>query len=283
MTVLDKVDIPAHEEGTLEWIGVMATPSEVETLPEHEKFWHKRTDAVYRRLRLGEAVQAGQVIALLDDKKANLDHEIALSNIGGAKKGVVAAKEGVKHFKENVKIEEKAKSSTSAIVAANANLARAEAEEEEKEWMVIRTEGEAKKALVKLDYHAVRAPISGRVVQIFKHPGEGIRVTEPILQIQEIKRLGVEGYLEVQYANAVQVNSEVFVEPDVKEPPLRVRSPHINSMPITAVSVGMHKGQPIIVSAGEDGWAYAWTPDGKVQGIWKHAGAVRAAACTRAT
>lgn len=281
LTVLDKVDVPAREEGTIEWIGVKATPAEIQSLPPHEIHLHERTKVTYRRLRLGEVVQAGQVVALLDDIKAALEHDIAISNIEGAKKGQEAAKKSIEHYAANLKIEIDAKSAPSAIVAARANLARAEAEEVEKGWMVKRTEGEAKKALGKLDYHAVKAPITGRVVQIFKHPGEGIRVTEPILQIQEIKRLGIEGYLEVQYAGLVQVNSEVFVEPDIKEPPMRVRSPHMSSMPITAVAVGMHKGQPIIVSAGEDGWAYAWSPDGEAHGILKHTGAVRAVACTR--
>lgn len=281
LTVLDKVDVPAKEEGTLEWIGVVATPAEIQSLPPHEIYHHRRTNVSYRRLRLGEVVKPGQIVGLLNDDRAHLEYEIAQSNIEGAKNGQVAAKEGIKYYKEGVTIEENAKSPASAIAAAKANLARAMAEEVEKGWMVKRTEGEAKKALNKLENHTIRAPIAGRVVQIFKHPGEGIRVTEPILQIQEIKRLGIEGYLEVQYAGLVQVNSEVFVEPDIKEPPMRVRSPHMSSMPITAVAVGMHKGQPIIISTSEDGWAYAWTPDGKVQGVWKHAGAVRAAVCTR--
>jgi WD40 repeat protein/biotin carboxyl carrier protein len=281
LTVLDKVDVPAKEEGTMEWIGVAATPSEIATLPPSELRLHERTNIVYRRLRLGEVVNVGQVVALLNDEKAALEHEIAISNIEGAKKGREAAKKSIESFVANLKIEMDAKSSTSAIVAARANLQKAEAEEVEKGWMVIRTEGEAKKALAKLDYHAVRAPITGRVVQVYKQPGEGIKVTEPILQIQEIKRLGVEGYLEVQYADLVRVNSDVFVEPDIKEPPLRVRSPHMSSMPITAVAVGIHLGEAIIVSGSEDGWAYAWSPGGKVHGVWKHAGAVRAAACTR--
>jgi WD40 repeat protein/biotin carboxyl carrier protein len=282
LTVLDKVDVPSREEGTIEWLGVVASPSEIEMLPDHEKYWHKRTKIMYRRLRLGEVVRAGQVVALLNDDKAALEHLIALSNIEGAKNGQVAAKEGIRYYKENVKIEEKANSTTSAIVAAKANLARAEAEEVEKGWTVTRTEGEAKKALTKLEYHAIRAPITGRVVQIFKQPGEGVRVTDPVLQIQETKRLGVEGYLEVQYADLVRVNMEVFVEPDIKQSPLRVLSPHLSQKPITAVAVGMHKEEAIVVSAGEDGWAYAWNREGKVHIVWKHAGAVRAVACTRA-
>lgn len=281
LTVLDKVDVPTKEEGTIEWIGVEATPAEIKSLPRTELHVHNRTETVYRRLRIGEPVKAGQVIALLNDERAALEFEIALSNIEGAKKEQEAAKKAIEHYDTNVKIELKAGSSTQQLVAARANLARAEAEEASKVWTVKRTEGEAKKAKGKLDFHAIRAPIAGRVVQIVKQPGEGVKVTEPIMQLQETKRLGVEGYLEVQYADMVHVNSEVFVEPDVKEPPLRVRSPHTSSKPITAVAVGMLRNEAIVVSAGEDGWVYAWERGGKVHSAWKHPGSVRAVVCTR--
>ena len=281
LTVLDKVDVPTREEGTIVWIGTKATPSEIDTLARQELYVHERTATIYRRLRIGEIVEAGKVIALLDDERAALEHDIAISNIRGAEHEHAAAKDGIEYYKENVKIEEKAKSSTQQLVAAKANLAKSIQEAASKDWQIRRTEGEAKKAKGKLDNHLIRAPITGRIVQIIKHPGEGVRPTEPILQIQETRRLGVEGYLEVQYANLVREGSEVFVEPDVKEPPRGGHSPHTSSKPITAVAIGVHKGNAIIVSAGEDGWVHAWYPNREEQVAWKHAGAVRAVACTR--
>lgn len=281
LTVLDKVDVPSKEEGTIEWLGVPATASEIGNLPPNEKYEHRRTLTTFRRLRLGEVVRAGQVIALLNDERAALEHDIAVSNINGAKSESEAANKGIKYYEENVKIEEKAGSSTSAIVAAKANLARAVAEAASKEWTIRRTEGEERKAKVKLSNHFITAPITGRVVQIYKLPGEGVKATEPVLQLQEISRLGIEGYLEVQYADLIRVNSEVFVEPDIKEPPLPVRFPHVSSKPITAIAVGMSQDNAVIVSASEDGWVYAWNRDGKVHSVWKHPAAVRAVTCTR--
>ncbi len=282
MTVLDKVDVPSKEEGTVKWIGVVATPSEIDSLPAHERYLQaqEKSVVVYRRLRLGEVVKADQVIVLLDDERAAMEYDISLSNIKGAEHEYQAAKKAIEYYEINAKIEKDAGSSRQQYVAALANLAKAISEAASKDWTVKRTEGEARKAKGKLDNHAIRAPITGRVVQIYKQPGEGVKATDPILQIQETKRLGVEGYLEVQYADLVRVNSEVFVEPDIKQPPMPGLSPHISSRPITAVAVGMHQGKPIIVSASEDGGGYVWSPERKAHS-WKHAGAVRAVACTR--
>src|SRR4029077_7096975 len=54
LTVLDRVDVPRKEEGTVEWVGVVATNSEIKSLPQSELFLHERTNTVYRRLRIGE-------------------------------------------------------------------------------------------------------------------------------------------------------------------------------------------------------------------------------------
>jgi WD40 repeat protein/biotin carboxyl carrier protein len=280
LTVLDKVDLPSREEGTVEWYGVEIKPGEKAPPAELHKHGRGPDAKQYRRLRLGEKVKKGQVVALLDDERAYLEHLISISNIEGAKEELKAAAEGIKHYQANLDIEIKAGTSKSNIVAAQANLARAIAEQATKEWGVKRAEGEEKKAQEKLRNHSIRAPFDGEVVVFQKQVGEGVRATEPIMQIQNADRLGVEGYLEVQYAGKVAKGDEVFLEPALLEPPLPVRSPHASSKPITAVAVGERGGKPVVVSASEDGSVHAWDAK-EVYASWKHTGPVRAVACTR--
>jgi WD40 repeat protein len=284
LTVLDKVDVPSKEEGTVAWLGVEVPNSK--GTPEKDVYVHRRpedgkqVETSYRRLRLGDRVTRGQVIALLDETRADLEHNIAVSNIGGAKEEFKAATEAITYYEQNVQIEKDAKSSKAGIIAAQANLARALAEKASKKWRVEQAYGEEKKAQDKLNNHLIRAPISGEVVVFHRLIGEGIKPTEPVIQIQNTDRLGVEGYLEVQFAPQVKVGSEVILEPGLLEPPLKVRSPHASSKPITAVAGAIRNGKQIVISAGEDGSVFIWDRS-EVYNSWKHTGAVRALACTR--
>jgi len=280
LTVLDRVDVPSKEDGTVEWFGAEIVPGEVIDLKD--VYTHPRTRKQYARLRHGEKVKRGQVVALLNDDRASLEVEIADSNIEGAKQELKAAAESIIFYRANVKIEDDAKSSKQALIAAQANLAKAIAEEAGKSWGVKRYEGEHQKAQEKLNNHAIRAPFDGEIVQFFKHVGEGVKAGEPILQIQNTARLGVEGNLEVQYAGRAAVGTEVFLEPSLMEPPSALRSPHASSKPISAVAVGIRSKKQYILSASEDGSVHVWDA-ATVHASWRHPGAVRALAITRPT
>ena len=58
---------------------------------------------------------------------------------------------------------------------------------------------------------------------------------------------------------------------------------HTTNKPIVAVVVGIVGGKPVIVSAAEDGWVYAWDRDLKVLASWRIPGGVRSLAVTRPT
>jgi WD40 repeat protein len=279
LTVLDRVEVPSKEDGAVEWLGVEVTDRSA--VDPKDLYVHKRTKKMYARLRPGDVVKQGQVIAQLNDEMASLEADIANSNIKGAQEELKAAVEAIKYYVQNVKIEKDAGSSTAAIVAAEANLAKAISERASKDWTVKRTEGEYQKALEKLSHHYVRAPFDGVIVQFVKRVGEGVKATESMLQIQNSHRaLGIEGNLEVQYASKVKIGSQVYFEPSLLEPPLAQRLPHTSSKPITAVAVGIRNKKPVIISASEDGAVVVWDRS-KVYASWKHPANVRAVAVTR--
>jgi WD40 repeat protein len=285
LTVFDRVDVPSREDGTIAWLGVETKgenvdPKDIFVNPHPGNADNPHGGKMFRRLRLGDHVAKNQVIAQLNDDRAVLECDIANSNIEGAKAQLDAATHAIQYYKANLKIEEDAKSSVSAIVGARASLAKAESEEASKKWDVQRTVGEEKKAQEKLRNHFIKAPREGEVVQVLKQIGEGVKASDPVLQIQDTHRLGVEGNLEVQYDRRVKIGTEAFLEPDSKEPPLPFRSPHTSNKPIAAVATGVRDGKQVIVSASEDGWVFVWDA-GAIYSSWKHAGAVRALAVTR--
>jgi len=278
LTVLDRVDVPSKEDGTVEWFGAEIMPEEV--IDPKDVFSHPRTKKQFVRLRTGAKVKRGQIIALLNDERADLEVGIADSNVEGAKTELNAATESIKYYEANLKIEEDSKSAKAGIVAAKANLAKALAEEATKKWGVKRYDGELQKAKEKLNNHIIRAPFDGEIVQFYKHVGEGVKAGEPVLQIQNTGRLGVEGNLEVQFVGKVAVGTEVFIEPSLMEPPSPLRSPHASSKPIAAVAAGVRSKKQFILSAGEDGAVHLWDAT-TVHASWPHPAAVRALALTR--
>ncbi len=278
LTVFDRVDVPSREDGTIAWLGVETTGENVDP---KDLFINPHNKQQYRRLRLGDKVVKGQIIAQLNDDRAVLECDIANSNIQGAKAQLDAASHAIQYYQANLDIEIKANSSTSAIVGARASLAKAVSEKASKEWDVQRAEGEEKKAQEKLRNHFIKAPRDGEVVQVLKQIGEGVKASDPVLQIQDTHRLGVEGNLEVQYDRRVVVGTEAFLEPTMMEPPQSsFHSPHTSSKPIAAVATGVRDGKQVIVSASEDGSVFVWDASA-IYANWKHGGAVRALAVTR--
>jgi len=285
LTVLKKAEVPSKEEGTIEWLGTemvagqAVDPKDVHHLVRKKIDGSEQRIGSFQRLRVGDRVEKDQVIALLESTRAHLEHKISLANIKGAEAEQAAAGDAIVYYNENVKIEKKANSSTSAIVLAQANLAKSISEKATKDWGVERSKGEEKKALDKLDNHLIRAPFTGEIVHFSKQVGEGVKATEPILLLQNTDILGVEGFLPMQFAARVKPCADVFLEPALMAPPLPGRSPHTSSKPISAVAVGIKGEKQVIVSASEDGSVYVWER-GKVYDMWKHRMPVRALACT---
>jgi multidrug resistance efflux pump len=54
-------------------------------------------------------------------------------------------------------------------------------------------------------HRQVKAPISGMVVEVVKHPGEWVQAGETILKMVRLNRLRVKGYLKASQYNASDV------------------------------------------------------------------------------
>jgi len=140
---------------------------------------------------------------------------------------------------------------------------------------------DAEKSKYVLDKHSLRAPIEGQVQQVLKQPGEGVKSQEPVLVINDISQLRAVGPLPKEYVNVASSGDEVTIEVprDVAFGDTFIQ--HTTNKPITAVAVAVVDGKPVIVSAAEDGWVYAWDRDRTFLGSWRQPAGVQSLAVTR--
>jgi RNA polymerase sigma factor (sigma-70 family) len=114
----------------------------------------------YRRLRVGDMVEEGQLLARVDDRLARLDLEVQESKLEAAKADVDAAVQA-KTAVEGVK------SKVAAVRQAQAGL---------------------KEAQIVLEMYEIRSPVRGVVKAILKSRGEAVKSLETVVQIQEQRK-----------------------------------------------------------------------------------------------
>jgi hypothetical protein len=285
VVILRKLDLASRVDGTVLWMGVETDEATAAKLNPADVFHHPRDKKVYRRLLPGDIVKRDQVVAMLDDEQAYLEYK-------GAATKAKAAKDSAKAYEETVVQLKLIVTQTRDGVQRNivpqqelynsmATLARYQADLVEHQGSAEVSDADAKKALYILEKHTLRVPVEGEIQQVLKHEGEGVKAAEPVLVLHEFGKLRVMGNLPKEYVNTVAKGDEVTIEVprDVPYGPTFLQ--HTTNKPIVAVAVGVVSGKPVIVSAGEDGWVYAWDRDLKVLGSWRHPNGVRSIAVTR--
>jgi WD40 repeat protein len=287
--VLDKVELSAKVDGTIWWIGLETTQAEASAagIDKIDLYTHPRTKKLYRRLKLGDNVARGQVLVLMDDSRANADFETARIASNVAKKEFRAAQETVQKLKE---IERKTRDGYNRNVVPDVEMLQAEARTIQYEGEAVKADGavqkaagEEAKAQLILDMHSLSA-IEGKVQQILKTQGEGVKAQEPILTVQRLDRMKAVGNLPQELKYLVSPGDEVTIEApfDIPADLGKTFYQHTTNKPITAVAVGVANGKPVIVSAGEDGEVLVWDRDlMKILGTWSQSAGVRALAVTR--
>jgi WD40 repeat protein/biotin carboxyl carrier protein len=281
LTVIDKMDVSSNVDGTIRWLGIESKASEVvdskDFLVHRGKF--------YRRLRVGDKVEENQVLVLLDDRQAYVEMDTAFKNYEGSKAEIEASSRALIAIRKVEQIEKesqgKGASTLRDVNNAITNTAKFEADHAKTLSTGKQKEGEYERAKIKWEQHFLRAAISGEVAQIIKQAGEGVKAAETVLHIQNIDRLTVEGYLDLQYEPQVKVGSTVTIEPAMLAPPVQERAFHAGK-PVSAIAVTTVKGSPLIVTGGENGMANVWDPkDAYAKVAWNLKLPVRAIACTR--
>jgi WD40 repeat protein len=215
-----------------------------------------------RKLKVGDLVKRGQLLALINPRKSFDDVAIKVAKLNAADADRLASQKQKEEFQKRHESHLRQNQIAPGTVpqeevrAALVQRDKFAFEEKAKAAEVTRAQRELNAALTDLRMHEIRAAIDGSIKVIYKNSqGEAVKPMEPVLQIQNPGRLRVEGLLEVQEALKLKPGMKVFVEASRPEPPRLVISGHLNTVNCVAVSKGK---RPVIVSGSEDETLRGW-------------------------
>lgn len=189
VTVIEEVEIPAKVEGVLSAVEV----------------------------REGQLVEAGTVVARIEDAEARLTHERsriefeiarkqARNNLKVriAKTGADVARVEHKRAVESVERYKKSVSETELdrlrLAAEKAELETEQAVHEQETAQLTSSlrETEMQLAQQAVDRRAILSPISGMVVQINLHRGEWVPAGKTVIRVLRVDRLRIEGFVQTR-------------------------------------------------------------------------------------
>jgi serine/threonine protein kinase/tetratricopeptide (TPR) repeat protein len=136
----------------------------------------------YRRLREGDGVAAGQLLAQLDDRRALVELANRQRNAASA---LAAAEEARAARAEAERRHRRAQELRRKNDASGEELARAVRQVEALEADLKAARDEVKRAQIVLRLHEVRSPVRGVIGCIYIRPGEVVRSLQPVLGVQE--------------------------------------------------------------------------------------------------
>lgn len=144
--------------------------------------------------------------------------------------------------------------------------------------------------VLKQHYILNKQPGTSTIKMIYKSAGEGIKDQEPILQLQNVSKMRIEGKIDSPYLNRLKEGSKVVIEPIEEIPPIKLMQVHRTEITGIAVcnenltSEHGSKKEPRFVTASENAKAVVWSSKNPahpyVVGDLQHKSAVRAVACS---
>lgn len=285
--VLDKLELSSKVEGTIWCVGVEIPETEAEKYTKEDVFRHPREKKTYRRLKPGEIVARDQMVVLMDDVRAYTDYDAAQKISEAATAEASAADRTVENLDKIVQrtldgYNRNVIPEVEYLQAVTTKI-RYEAEAVSKRGAAKKAATDVTKAKIVLEMHSLSSNVFGEVQQVLKTAGEGVKAQEPILVIQRFDRLKAIGALPREYADFVRPGDEVSIElpRDIPSASGKTFDQHTTNKSITAVAVGSRGGQPVVVSAAEDGIVHVWDADLKVLATWAQSSAVHAIAVTK--
>lgn len=258
--------------------------------------YQEETDLI--KLDVGDDVEAGEILAMVDPRIATDDLKIKL--------GKYASSEFARLEAQALRDETKLRWQSLYDLKVRNGEDPNDEETRERKLAAERTEhsanvklkemlqakSEVNAAQTILDMHQVKAVIPGKIKAIYAFRGEAVKQLEPVMLIEHTKRLRVEGMVGIEHTQQLQNwmgqgavpgspgnPVRVTVEATRPEPPKYILSGH--TAPVTCVAVS--KGpNPVIISGSEDRGLWGWNSDtGKL--LWRfdqHPAAIRSVACS---
>jgi len=234
---------------------------------------HKR---FFRKLRQGTLVGKDQIIAIIDPKLAIADMAVKHSKMLAAAAERDSSSKLLAEADQRLRSAQllRSKNSISDEDFRSAQLAvdRYSFETKAKAQSLNQAKTELLAARTVLMMHEVRSAQDGTVRTINKQPGEALKAGDTILDIQDLERLRVEGFVEVQNAAALELGMKVDIEPTRPVSPALVLSGHLlelNSVAATRLPVnekGLEKA--LLISSSDDKTVRLWEVVKSRTGSW---------------
>jgi RNA polymerase sigma factor (sigma-70 family) len=185
----DVIKVPSRVDGVLVLVGTEI--KEGEKVPPGRAVTVKvgGEEKKYRRLRVGDKIEEGQLLARLDDQVARDELAIKAVQVEAAQaERDAAAKtrdEAEQRYRTMERLSTGAKSFVSQedIRAAKLTWDRYSFEEVGKKAFLGMARAEEKLAQTHLGLYEIRSPARGVLTKIARHAGEGVRAYEPVFQI----------------------------------------------------------------------------------------------------
>jgi len=281
ITVPRTENVPSKNNGTLWQICTELTPGQ--NVPKDDIFEHPiDPNKKYRRLKEGENVVRGQLVALLDDRVAQAKHQAALVKNKAYKeileKSTMASQSQEKSLKV---LETPGIASKLEVEKARTEYMNALKQQADAQGNYDQSFEEIRASKVQLEEHELRAAIDGRIKTRYRNPGESVKELEPVLMIENLGTLRVEGGMPIQYlpylTNAH--GKEVWLEPSAQLGPLQELIGHWSA--VTGVAVSKNAQKPLIVTVSEDKTLRVWDQKSRSQiATYSLDTPIRAVACT---
>jgi RNA polymerase sigma factor (sigma-70 family) len=177
------IKVPSPYDGILQCL-VGAEIAEGEAVPK---------DAVtvqgkkFRRLKKGDAVKAGQLLALLDDRPARAELAIRQAKIRVAEADLAAAEatceEARIRFETSLKLLKKACMAVDDVRERKLVFDRYTFEMKSKKEAVELTRLDVVLAQTLVEMHEIRSPADGVIKNIHRHTGEAVRALETVFEL----------------------------------------------------------------------------------------------------
>ncbi len=181
--------VPCPREGIVEFLGIAVRPGAATIAPNEKEIAIEGKRFKFRPLRVGDLVEAGEVIGRLEDSQAQAEVKIQQSKLAAAEadKASSSATRAEAHqrwldIKQPNQTKEGA--SVAKIRDRENTYHRYLAEENAKEAAVALAKTELANAQKVLDSYLIRSTARGIVRRIHKHPGEAVRKLETIVTLE---------------------------------------------------------------------------------------------------
>jgi RNA polymerase sigma factor (sigma-70 family) len=184
------VDVPSQVDGVLLFVGTEVKDGEKVPAGRLLKIKVGDEEKKVRRLRAGDTVEEGQLLARLEDPVARDLLAIKDQQVDSAKADWKASIKTRDEAEQRYRTMERQYNGGTARTVSLEDLRGAKLtwdryffEEISKKQAITEAELEARLARTRMKMHEIRSPVGGVITKFYKHRGEAVKAYEPVLQI----------------------------------------------------------------------------------------------------